>query len=228
MVDNSQGHSAYGPNALLLSWMNVNPGGKQSLTRDGWYLHNGRKIIQPMVFPRNHPTHLSAAKGIKVVMKDWGIWNDRLRGKCTKHTADSCCNAWVLEKQPDFLAQQSLVQETIEAAGHLCIILPKFHCELNFIEFFWGSVKKYLRDNCDYTFNTLKKNLPKALESVLLLTIWKWEHRVFRWMEAYWSGMGTEDAQKKVKKFSSKTYTSHWRVLKTVACAFDWEWLQCQ
>jgi hypothetical protein len=29
----------------------------------------------------------------------------------------------------------------------LCIFLPKFHCKLNFIEFFWGMVKKYLHDN---------------------------------------------------------------------------------
>jgi hypothetical protein len=53
--------------------------------------------------------------------------------------------------------QKSLVQEVIESAGHFCLFLPKFHCELNFIEYFWGMVKKYLRDNCDYTFDTLKK-----------------------------------------------------------------------
>ena len=29
MVDNSQGHSAYSEDALLISQMNVNPGGKQ-------------------------------------------------------------------------------------------------------------------------------------------------------------------------------------------------------
>ncbi|OAX35610.1 hypothetical protein K503DRAFT_828537 [Rhizopogon vinicolor AM-OR11-026] len=44
--------------------------------------------------------------------------------------------------------------------------LPKFHCELNFIEFFWGVVKKYLRDICDYTFATLKENMPKALAPI--------------------------------------------------------------
>jgi hypothetical protein len=49
----------------------------------------------------------------------------------------------------------------IEEAGHLCVFLSKFHCELNFIEFFWGTVKKYLRENCDYTFDTLKANMPK-------------------------------------------------------------------
>ncbi|CAK5275047.1 unnamed protein product [Mycena citricolor] len=56
-----------------------------------------------------------------------------------------------------------MVQEVVEDAGHLCLLLPKFHCELNFIEYFWGAVKKYLRNNCDYTFNTLKTNMPLRL-----------------------------------------------------------------
>jgi hypothetical protein len=80
--------------------------------------------------------------------------------------------------QPDFKEQKSLVQEVIEAAGHLCIFLLKFHCELNFIEFFWEVVKKYLGDNCNYTFATLKENMPKALESVCLSTIRLWEPNV--------------------------------------------------
>jgi len=62
--------------------------------------------------------------------------------------------------EPDFCAQKSLVKEVIESAGHLCLFLPKFHCELDFIEYFWGMVKKYLRDNCDYTFNTLQRLWP--------------------------------------------------------------------
>lgn len=80
--------------------------------------------------------------------------------------------------QPDFQEQKSLVQETIEAAGHLCIFLPKFHCELNFIEFFWGAVKKYLREHCNYTYDGLRANIPKALASVQLSTIRKWEHHM--------------------------------------------------
>lgn len=123
--------------------------------------------------------------------------------------------------QPDFMEQKSLVQEVIEEAGHLCIVLPKFHCELNFIEFFWGAVKKYLHDNCDYTFDTLKENMPKALESVQLSTIQKWEHRVFQWMDAYRAGMGTSEAQKQVKENSFKIYTSHRHAVETVTCTFD-------
>ena len=41
---------------------------------------------------------------------------------------------------------------------------------------FWGAVKKYLCDNCNYTFDTLKENLLEALASVDVKTIRKWEH----------------------------------------------------
>ena len=221
MVDNSQGHSAYSEDALLVSRMNVHPGGKQAQMHDGWFIRDGSKIIQPMVYPANHPTHANAAKGIKAVLTERGLYKDRLRGKCKKCTSDSCCGKRILELQPDFQQQKSLVQEVIEAAGHLCILLPKFHCELNFIEFFWGAVKKYLRDNCDYTFDTLKENMPKALASVQLQTIRRWEHRMYRWMDAYRAGMGTTDAQKQVKAFSSTKYKSHRRVPEAVARTFD-------
>ncbi|KIK79359.1 hypothetical protein PAXRUDRAFT_161476, partial [Paxillus rubicundulus Ve08.2h10] len=89
------------------------------------------------------------------------------------------------EWQPDFKAQKSLVQEVIEKVGHLCIFLPNFHCELNFIEFFLGKVKKDLSDHCDTTFKTLNMNIPLALASVQLKTIRLWEHWIHRWMAAY-------------------------------------------
>jgi len=148
MVDNSQGHSAYAEDALLVSHMNINPGGKQAQMHDGWYLQNGKKVIQPMNFPSNHPEHPNEPKGVKAVLTERGLYQC-LRGKCKnkcESEAISCCNSRILELQPDFKEQKSLVQEVIEAAGHLCIFLPKFHCELNFIEFFWGVVKKYLHN----------------------------------------------------------------------------------
>jgi len=35
------------------------------------------------------------------------------------------------------------------------------------------------------TFDTLKENMPKALASMELQTIRRWEHQMFRWMDAY-------------------------------------------
>ena len=221
MVNNSQGHSAYSKDALLVLWMNVNPGGKQAQMHDGWFMHEDLKITQPMIFPANHLTYPDIEKGIKAILTEHGLYEGCLWGKCKKCTSDSCCGKCILELQPDFQQQKSLVQEMIEAAGHLCILLPKFHCELNFIKFFWGTIKKYLHDNCDYTFDTLKENMPKALKSVQLQTIWQWEHQMFQWMDACRAGVGTTDAQKQVKKFSSTKYKSHWHVPEMVACTFD-------
>jgi hypothetical protein len=99
--------------------------------------------------------------------------------------------------------------------------LKLLHCELNFIEFFWGFVKQYLHDNCDHTFDTLKKNMPKALASVKLEKIWCWEHRMVRWMTTYWAGMETQDAQLHVCQFSSTTYSSHQHTPERVSTAYD-------
>jgi len=224
LIDNSQGHSAYAENALVISRMNVNPGGKQARMRNGWFMQDEVKISQNMLFPPDHPDRANEPKGIKVILMERGLYQSHLRGKCPSRCepdAAACCNKRILELQPDFQDQKSLVQETIEEAGHLCIFLPKFHCELNFIEFFWGKVKKDLHDNCDGTFETLKKNLPLALRSVQLSTIRLWEHRIHRWMDAYRDGLGTKAAQEQVREFSSKRYKSHRRVPETVAQAFD-------
>lgn len=52
-----------------------------------------------------------------------------------------CCMRKVLSLQSNFLAEIPRLQEVIERAGHKCYFLPKFHCELNPIEMFWGWVK---------------------------------------------------------------------------------------
>jgi hypothetical protein len=82
-------------------------------------------------------------------------------------------------------------------------------------------VKHYLRERSDYTFDTLKENLPKALASVSVMTIRRWQHCMFRWMDAYRAGMSTQDAQLQVRRSSSKQYKSHRCVYETVAWAFD-------
>ena len=125
-----------------------------------------------------------------------------------KYTSNANCYARaLLSSQPDFQAQKGELQETLEAAGHLVIFYPSFHCELNFIEHSWGSAKLYARANCEYTFPALVRIVPEALAQVSNKLIWKYYQRVFRMMEAYRNNLvyGSEDFKRHV--FSC--YSSH-------------------
>ncbi|KIJ51680.1 hypothetical protein M422DRAFT_78752, partial [Sphaerobolus stellatus SS14] len=57
MVDNSQGHSAYSEDALVVSRMNMNTGGKQLNMRNSWFIKDGVQVPQEMNFPPSHATH---------------------------------------------------------------------------------------------------------------------------------------------------------------------------
>ena len=57
---------------------------------------------------------------------------------------------------------------------HCCIMLPKFHCELNSIERCWGQSKRYTRVYTNYTFPNLRKNIPLALDTVTIENIKKY------------------------------------------------------
>jgi len=47
------------------------------------------------------------------------------------------------------------------------MFLPKFHCELNWIERYWGATKDYLRKHCTYSLPGLRSALPIALSQAL-------------------------------------------------------------
>ena len=114
-------------------------------------MHGDKKVPHSMVMPNTDPNSDEPLQpnGMQMVLEKRGLWiRNGLRLKCPKYSCDpeatACCATRLISLQPDFFQPKSLVQETIENAGHLCIFLPKFHCELNFIEFFWGAVKRYL------------------------------------------------------------------------------------
>jgi hypothetical protein len=52
-----------------------------------------------------------------------------------------CCMYRVLSLQDDFLTETPMIQSIIEKAGHVCLFLLRFHCELNTIELLWGYAK---------------------------------------------------------------------------------------
>ena len=127
-----------------------------------------------MVFPADYPIDelRGKAKGMKQILQERGLWKDGLLKTCkdkgckTDPKQLDCCAQRILELQPDFMAQKTLLEEIAENNHQKIIFYPKFHCEFNFIEMYWGRVKWYTRNNCNYTFPGLQETVSTALESV--------------------------------------------------------------
>lgn len=94
------------------------------------------------------------------------------------------------------MAQKCELEETLQGSGvHRVMFYPKFHCELNHIERFWCHGKQYARENCDYTLDSLRRNVPLALAHVKNSTILSNYNSCMRQMELYRQGVayGTEE-----------------------------------
>ena len=112
-----------------------------------------------------------------------------------------CCINRVLSLQDDFRTERPLVQSIIEDAGHICLFLPRFHCELNPIEMLWGYGKYRMcisrardtvllrstgyRTLSDGRFATAKRLVPQCLDSCDLITIRKFFRKAWRYIDAY-------------------------------------------
>ena len=76
-----------------------------------------------------------------------------------------------LSQYPEFLNQKSALQLQIDTQGHRCEFLPKYHPELNPVEFCWGWVKRWMRMHCRYTYESMLENLPIAMVDMFPLSI---------------------------------------------------------
>ena len=81
-------------------------------------------------------TDNSQQKGLQQTLEERGFDVTNMRAKCLPVCPwdNTCCMAQLLSKQDDFANQVSRLEILIKEAGHECIFLPKFHCELNPIE----------------------------------------------------------------------------------------------
>ncbi|CAG8719141.1 33845_t:CDS:2 [Racocetra persica] len=189
MFDNSSNHGAFADDALLVSRINMGDGTKMPLLRDG--------------------TKPDGSTHVMTYIDDKGLI--KRCNACKKNKPDpknpKCCATRILSAQSDFASQRSRIQEVIEAAGHMCIFYPKFHCELNYIESFWAEAKRVARLSCDYSFRGLKRTVPRALDSVGLIKIRRFARRSERFMSAYKLGLS-----RKAAAFAVKKYRSHRRI----------------
>ena len=208
------------PDALVASRMNLKPGGNQPIMHSTVYGPNN--TLQSMIFlthETDNPDLVGKPKGMRRILKERGLWREGLKKQCKKkkgekgseildqcETGRDCCALRILENQPDFKGEVSMLQTLIESKGHECIFYPKFHCKLNFIEFYWAAVKRYTRENCNYSFKELEETIEKGLDSVPLKTIRRFAGRSKRWMDAYADGLSPEQI-----RFMEKVYRSHRR-----------------
>jgi hypothetical protein len=80
--------------------------------------------------------------------------------------------------QPDFANVESVLEASCCAQDFDVIFLPKFHCELNFIEQCWGFAKRiYCMKDSSLSTAALEKNVIDSLDAVPMLAI--------QWYDSY-------------------------------------------
>ena len=120
-----------------------------------------------MQFPGNYHRNglRGKQKGIKQILVERGLWEVEYRIECPKSKGRL---GWL----PGRNCQQGQWQVELEARGQRVIFSPKFHCEMNPIDQYWGRDKWYTREFCECTLDGLRTTEPLALEYVPLQWIW--------------------------------------------------------
>ena len=179
------------------------------LMQDGRF-ENGEP--QPLYFPMDHPDKKlrGVFKGMAVILEERGFGDmSKVRAECKGfkckpgETRAQCCCRRILYNQPDFSDAESLLEKHSRARGiHAVIFLPKFHCELNFIEQCWGRAKSVYRTYPPSSREEdLEANTLRSLDSIPLPMMRKFATRSRRFMDAYDRGLNGKQAAWAARKY---------------------------
>jgi hypothetical protein len=111
-----------------------------------------------------------------------------------------CCLARILLTHKDFFEQKSAIGMLIKERGHKCVFLPKFYCELNPIEMYWGYSKARYRQVKKTSFDYAKREVLIVLDACSIDTMRRFCNRLYRFIDAYRKGLGVRAAAWCVKK----------------------------
>jgi hypothetical protein len=220
MFDNSQNHHAKKQDALVANRLNLGDGGLHTpKVRNTTYTNTlGETVVQLMQNEHGQP------KGIKTILKERNLWNSIMsppKHKCSPSCSGIqitdgiyCCALRCLQDQPDFKNQKEWITEIVEGRNHMIDFFPKYHCELSFIEMIWGRMKRLLRANCEFSFESLRNNLNKLLQGGIEQDIFaKAATYCFRFMDGYHKTMSGPLLDYAMKKYSShRSFPSHFVV----------------
>jgi hypothetical protein len=196
--DNSSNHRSFAPDALQLGKLNVTDGGAKlkPIMRTTTF-GNPPVVQQSMV-------HDGKQKGLKRIAQERGMY---------EHGMTKAMLLEVLKLQPDFKNQMPWLKEIVHKSGHAFIYFPKYHCEFNWIERYWGNAKVYTRRNCDYTFDGLCRIVPEALDRIPLTMMRKFARKSYRYMDAYREKEGIW-LSPAMAEWNVKKFKSHRRIIK--------------
>jgi hypothetical protein len=164
---------------------------------------------QEFYYPDNHPEMPGWFKGMEQILEERGLFHTGLLAQCPgfkcEAGATNCCCRRILFNQPDFINQKSALQELIESRGHICDFYPKYHCELNFIEMYWGAAKYiYRKSPSTKNIDEMEANVKRCLDEVPQLYILRFSNRAARFISAYYLGCTGQDLG-----YVQNTYKSH-------------------
>ncbi|KIK76705.1 hypothetical protein PAXRUDRAFT_169069 [Paxillus rubicundulus Ve08.2h10] len=193
-VANANGKPVYAPNGKILK--------EKVRMRDTTKVDG---TVQSLYF-RVDEENPGVFKGMAKILEERGYTIGNLRTECVGFkcppNVPRCCCRRLLYNEPDFAQVPSLLESVCHARRFKVIFLPKFHCELNFIEQCWGYAK---RKYCEYPPSVseavLEQNVIRALESVPICTIRRYATRSLRFMDAYRHGLDGRQAIWAAKKY---------------------------
>ena len=158
--------------------------------------HFADETPQPLYFLEGHEC-AGIFKGMAVILQERGfgdmskVWAECKDFKCAPGSTACCCHR-ILYNQPDFVAVESLLA-TCKSSGIKVMFLPKFHCELNFIEQCWRYAKRtYWLNPESSREDVLKQNALTALNSIPLESMWKFSNRSRRFICKLWMHMARD------------------------------------
>ena len=191
IFDQSSAHASFRPDVLSAFNMNKSNGGKQRKQKDTTIPMNNPEP-QYWGLPQKLTLKNGEPKGLQQTLEECGFNVVGMKAKCSPVCPienEGCCMAHLLRKQDDFWHQTSLLEWTFTAQGHLCVFLPKFHCELNPIEMvciFSSQVQFIYIESCstgvgakEDTEKFTSQNLQMQRKVPLKLSMcaqWKWSN----------------------------------------------------
>ena len=106
-------------------------------------------------------------KGIAQILAELGLHYSDLKRKVDGPDKTNCMTT-IFMALPHIEGQRSILAQITEDRGHRCMMLPKFHCELNPMERRWGRAKWHTRRHCNSSLPSLRKIVLVALSKEII------------------------------------------------------------